>query len=60
MFVCTMMDSHHSFGFFWHMDADKYDQGHMDACQGENELKCVIIGFKSSLLAGFDDFPLLI
>jgi len=20
--------------FFWHMDADKYDQGYMDACQG--------------------------
>jgi hypothetical protein len=55
-----MLDSHPAFGFFWHMDADKYDQGHMDACQGENELKCVIIGFKSSLLAGFDDFPLLI
>jgi hypothetical protein len=45
--------------------AHKYDQGHWMHVKfnlrpyWEKEVKCVINGLKGSLLAGFDDIPML-
>ena len=63
-----MMDSHTTLSVTvwvsWHVDAHKYDLGHMDALgkvhlspYSENEVKCVLNRLKGSVLAGFDDAP---